>query len=220
MIEHYIQKDIVDKLSRSSRLRFSQLKPGGMESNLFMYHLKQLIKAGYVSKVTGGYELGLMGLTYVDTLSLLDRRPRKQPKVISILALRNSWGEWLLGRRRLQPYINTLAFPSGKQHFGETPEVHARRELLEKTGLSVPLRHVGMADLRIHKDDQILTHVLGHIYSGVIDHDTPLSETAQYTYEWHKHIPLDAMPGTSELVKAILENKETHVFLLSEDFHY
>ncbi len=218
MIEHYIQRDIIDQLSASHLLRFSQLKPRQLESNLFMYHLKQLIKAGYVEKIDGGYQLGPVGLTYVDTLSLTNRQPRKQPKVISIITLQNNKGEWLLGRRKLQPYLGALMFPCGKQHFGEAPEIHVTRELYEKTGLAVPLVRRGMTDIRIHNKIRVLTHTIGHVYSGTITASFLPQETKQYLYEWRADIPVGgSVPGTKDLAQALRE--EVKMFFISKDFY-
>lgn len=215
MIEHHIQRDIVNRLSRASSLRFSQLKPKELEANLFMYHVKQLMKMGYVQKAASGYELAPLGLTYVDGLSTTDSKPRKQPKVISILVLQNTQGEWLLGRRKLQPYIGRLMFPSGKQHFGESPEQHSRRELFEKTGLKVPLKRLGLADIRITQNGNLMTHVIGHVYSGNVSTGAEVPETDQHSYEWHRILPEshELMPGTAELLDRV--KTSTDLFFLS-----
>lgn len=209
MIEHHIQKDILNRLSRAPSLRFSQLKPKELEANLFMYHLKQLVKGGYVEKTTGSYRLASLGLTYVDGLSLVSGKPRKQPKVICILVLQNEKGEWLLGRRKLQPYIGRLMFLSGKQHFGESPENHVQRELLEKTHVSALLERVGLADIRISQGEHLISHVLGHVYVGKVESKVVPAETDQHMYEWYAGLP-DAqllMPGTKELFEVVNQGK-------------
>lgn len=219
MLEHHIQKDIVDRLSTAKVLRFSELKPKELEANLFMYHLKRLIKDSYVAKTINGYELTTKGLTYVDGLTLTNGTPRQQAKLICILALQNQDGRWLLGRRKYQPYIGQLMFLSGKQHFGESPEAHARREAREKIGSELELTRRGSADIRITRASDPLTHIFGHIYHAMIPEDLVIpAETDQHTYSWYGSFP-DAdelVPGTKELYDALTSSSSP--FLLSLDF--
>lgn len=217
MIEHHIQKDILLRLSKAAELRFSELKPDDLESNAFMYHLKQLQGQKLVEKTSDGYRLSDEGLAYIDGFSFHTLKPRKQPKVITILAIQNSKGQWLLAKRKYQPYIGQLMLPSGKQHLGESPAEHATRELAEKLHMDMELTRRGMADIRIYRGDKLITHVLAHIYAGVAASDALPPETHQFSYEWsagngtsHK-----LLAGTEEII-AKLEN-ETGLFFLSLD---
>lgn len=207
MIEHHIQREILERLTHAATQRFSELKPKGMESNIFMYHLKQLTKAGFVEKDAAAYRLASKGLSYVDGLSTENHRPRQQPKLIAIIALHNGAGQWLLAERKIQPYIGTLMFPSGKQHRGETSAQHATRELYEKTGLSgVPLIYRGTAEVQIsNREGTLLTHVVAMVYEGVIASDILPPETDRFRYAWHDFTRPTArlMPGTQEISKRL-----------------
>lgn len=214
MIEHHIQQEIIDKLSRAASLRFSQLKPKSLEANLFMYHLKQLMKLDYVEKCDEGYRLATAGLTYVDSLTLTNRKPRKQPKIIAIFALKNSRGEWLLARRKLQPYIGQLMIPSGKQHFGESPEEHIKREIKEQIGEAIKLKRCGFADIRIKKDDYLVTHISAHIYRGGYDGPSP-ADTVKFSYEWVAAPSQDLLVGTEEILAELKKDQKN--FWLSLD---
>jgi 8-oxo-dGTP pyrophosphatase MutT (NUDIX family) len=203
MIDHYIQKDILSRLTHAAYLRFSELKPEGMESNIFMYHLKQLLSQGYVDKIGTGYQLAPKGLSYVDGLSTTNHKPREQPKLIAIIALHDDTGRWLLAERKIQPYIGTRMFPSGKQHRGETSAEHVSRELQEKTGLSdIPLLYRGTADIQISTaDDEPLTHAVASVYEGQLFAAALPDETDRFRFVWHDFTadmaPL--MPGTDEV---------------------
>ncbi len=207
MIEHHIQQEIIDKLSRAASLRFSQLKPKSLEANLFIYHLKQLIKLGYIEKCDEGYRLAPAGLTYVDSLTLTNRKPRKQPKLIAIFALQNSRGEWLLARRKLQPYIGQLMIPSGKQHFGESPEEHIKREINEQIGQEIKLQRCGFADIRIRKNNQLVSHISAHIYRGDYEGELPV-ETAKFSYERVAKPNVDFLTGTKEILNLLQKGQE------------
>lgn len=202
VIEHYIERAILERLMHAAELRFSELKPDGMESNIFMYHLKQLMKAGYVEKTDGTYRLAAAGLSYVDGLSTESHKPRQQPKLIAIIALHDGAGNWLLAERKTQPYIGSRMFPSGKQHRGETSTEHALRELAEKTGLTnVGLTYRGVADVQIRAGDTLLTHVVAMVYEATLSHQVLPPETGRFRYVWHDFATDDAslMPGTREL---------------------
>lgn len=217
MIEHHIQKDILLRLSKAVSLRFSELKPSDLESNAFMYHLRQLHAQKLVEKTDQGYRLTDEGLAYIDGFSFHTLKPRKQPKVISILAIRNADGGWLLAKRKYQPYINQYMLPSGKQHLGEGPTEHAERELKEKLQLDAPLRRRGLSDIRIYRGEKLITHVLAHIYEGQAQDDTVPSETHQFQYVWvSKKGGADTLlAGTREIMDKL--ETETELFFLSLD---
>lgn len=215
MIEHHIQRDIIHRLSQAQELRFSELKPDDLESNSFMYHLKQLISGGWVEKTDNGYALASKGLTYVDGLSLKSSRPRKQPKILSVIVLKNSKGEYLLAKRKFQPFIGTLLFPGGKQHYGESPEGHVVRELKEQFELvGTPTRR-GLVDQRTYAKETLITHVLTHVYELAYDGPVP-EESPKFIYEWSKvEGAQDLYPGTYELFRALEHEKS--LFFLSLD---
>lgn len=202
VIEHHIQRTIIERLSRAESLRFSELKPDGMESNIFMYHLKQLIKDGYVTKNATNYSLSPKGLSYVDGLSFDSRMPRKQPKIIAIIALRNSKGEWLMSRRKIQPYINQYMLPSGKQHYGEAPEDHIVRELQEQIGSVPAVERRGFVDVRIEQGGQTITHINGHVYTGTYDGPVP-EDNEKFSYHFLPVTDEIMVERTTEIIDAI-----------------
>lgn len=215
MIEHHIQRDIINRLSQAQELRFSELKPDSLESNSFMYHLKQLISGGWVEKTDAGYMLAPKGLTYVDGLSLKNSLPRKQAKILSVLVLKNKKGEYLLAKRKYQPFIGTLLFPGGKQHYGESPDEHVVRELQEQFGLEGAPTRRGIVDQRTYTKETLITHVLAHVYELAYDGPTP-SESPKFIYEWSKVEGVaDLYPGTHELFEALEHEKS--LFFLSLD---
>lgn len=203
-IAHHIQRQIIEKLTFAPSLKFSQLKPDGLESNIFTYHLRQLIQQKLVEKTDDGYTLAPAGLTYVDSLSFTNLKPRKQPKLVTIIALQNNAGQWLLAKRKIQPFIGRLMLINGKQHFGEDPESHAIRELEEKTDLKIDLTRRGLADIQISNADEVLlTHVVGHVYQGKIDATELPADSERFHYQWCDQKDLqdpDVMPGTREIL--------------------
>ncbi len=210
-VEHTIQKQIIQKLSYANRLRFSELKPDRIESNLFMYHLKQLMKLGFVQKVDNSYTLTAVGLAHVDKLSMKDFKHRVQAKIITILAIEHEDGSWLMLRRLHQPYIGKIGFPSGKVHYGESIQAAAERDLIEKAGLSgLDLTYRGSCNFIFDNNGEIVSNILGQIFYAKTDHekiekvsegcetywtDMPTKETDEY------------IPGYLDIHKALKENK-------------
>ena len=170
-IEHHIQKYIMCKLYRQNVARFRDLKKPGVDTNLFSYHLKILIKEKIVKKVEGGYTLDKEGLKYVDRISEASMNIRLQPKIITMLILQNSDGEILLQKRMKQPYIDLWTLPYGKLHVDDfSIESAALREAFEKVNLSnVKLIHAGDCYIRVTSDDQNITSTLAHIFKCIVD---------------------------------------------------
>jgi len=164
---HPIKREILYRLITNTHIPFSKLKPEGVESNLFIYHLKELIKEGLVCKrADGKYELTAEGLVFADRLSLSSFKPRIQPKIITLIVCKNKNGECLLYTRRRQPFIGLSGFVYGKIHLGEKVAEAAQRELKEKTGLQAKLAHLGEAYLTTVQDGNVVASIFCHVFYG------------------------------------------------------
>lgn len=168
--EHHIQRDILLKLCFAKTLRFSDLKPKNLESNIFMYHLKQLIKFGFVDKQPDGlYTLSPPGLAYVDKMSYTTKHLSVQPKTVSYLQITDANGAQLYWRRNIQPSIGFVGVPVGKIHYGENIQEAAQRDLLEKTGLKgVKLAYRGTANMKFYIQETLVSHILTLVYEGQV----------------------------------------------------
>lgn len=144
-IKHHIGRSIVAHLATHEYARFSEMRPKNVETNLFSYHLKLLMKSGFVKKTGEGYTLGQKGLIYVDRVTAENMKLRTQPKIITMLLVQDGYGNVLLQKRAKQPYINTWTLPYGKLHIDdESVKAAAMRESEEKLNYTPRnLRHVG-----------------------------------------------------------------------------
>ncbi len=173
---HWIQYHILDQLINNKTRRFAELKPNGVESNLFQWHLKHLIKQDLVEKLPGkqGYRLSPKGLYFADRLSSTLKTARVQPKIITIVVLCNHKGEFLLHTEHRQPYIDTARFPAGKIHNDESLLHAAQREIDEKLDLIVGnLRSAGSVHMRIRLQDELTSEYYGFIFTGKYDGELP-----------------------------------------------
>lgn len=177
---HYIQNKILYSLTLSDTARYSQLRPKEIESNHFIYHLKQLILEKLVVKnADGSYSLSAAGKAHVDKVSLSSFRLRNQPKIVNLIACKNRKGEWLLYKRKHQPFMGLSGFPYGKIHLGETIKASSERELREKTNLKAKLTHQGDVYVTVFDGPTLITHTLFHVHSGnnpsgVLKPETPI----------------------------------------------
>lgn len=146
-------------------LRYAELKPSDIGSNLFTYHLKALKDAGYVQRTGWGtYTLTAAGKRYVDTLSLQTLRPRVQPRIVILIACRDRLGRWLLLKRKVQPLLGQVGFPYGKLHKGELLQEAADRILASKTGLTGSLEHKGDGYITICEDNKAVSEIFFHLF--------------------------------------------------------
>ncbi len=144
-ITHHIARSIIGYLVTHEYARFSDMRPKGIETNLFTYHLKLLQKDGYITKTDAGYTLSQKGLIYADRMSIDKMQLRSQPKIITMLLVQDGYGKVLLQKRGKQPYINTWTLPNGKMHIEDVSVLDAaRRESHEKLHYDPrKLRHAG-----------------------------------------------------------------------------
>lgn len=167
---HYIQKHILDKLRRTSAMRYVQLNPGEIESGHFRYHLMQLIKEGYVDSIERGlYTLTVSGQHAVDKLSENRVNATPMPKVITYTLLREG-SKILLQQKSKQPYLNLLNMIGGKVHEDETTQAASMREVYEKTGIEISDPYLaGVFEILIKSYNNILTHAIAYVYVANIN---------------------------------------------------
>ena len=183
---HPLQAHILKHLTFTATARYAALKPAGIESNKFAYHLHRLDEESYLQKDYGGYRLTAKGKRYVDKLSLKTFYPRFQPKIVTLIICQNKAGQYLLYKRGHQPFLGLYNFPYGKLHFGEKLQQAAARELKEKGGLVARLRHCGNAYVIIREKGEVVSHMLCHIFLGSHPEGKLASPTEIGQCEWKK----------------------------------
>jgi 8-oxo-dGTP pyrophosphatase MutT (NUDIX family) len=203
---HWIQFHILDQLIHASSRRFSELRPDSVESNLFQWHLKQVIKLGYVEKLSDGtgYRLSAKGLYYADRLSETLRTERVQPKIITIVALHNPDGRFLLHSKHRQPYISMAQFPAGKVHNDESLHQAAEREMVEKLGVVMDgLSYVGGVHARVRQGGELTSEYFGFLFAGEFNGGLP-KDTFWYN---PKNPPADVelMPSVQQIMDYVMD---------------
>ena len=170
-INHHIQKFILNVLYRQKNARFRELRKPNVDTNLFAYHLKLLLKKNFVKKIPEGYTLGEEGLYYIDRISEVDMNIRMQPKIITMLVMQNTNGEILLQKRTKQPFIDVWTLPHGKLHI-EDDSINAaiKREAFEKIQISnIEPTHVGDCYVCVKSGDKKIASTFVHVFRCVYD---------------------------------------------------
>lgn len=207
-ITHPIQLYALDILSRQKSARFSDMKKPGTDSNLYTYHLKQLIKSQLVEKHDNVYRPTARGLYYIDHMSHEKLKPRQQPKIITVIIVKNNKDEILLRQKDRQPFITRWSLPSGKIHLDDESVVAAaEREVNEKTGLSPRnLVRLGEAHITITADESLISNALMHVFSANVGNQSIESNNLIWTDDsWRKQHELT--PEINDLIKLSSKRK-------------
>ncbi len=212
---HSIQLHILKALTLKGKARYRDIKPAGVEGNQFMYHLKNIMDAGYIKKDGIYYVLTAKGKRHADRLSLATLRGRLQPKIVTMIYCAQKNGEVLLTKRSKEPFFGMISLPYGKVHLKERLLDAATRELFEKTGLRADLRHRGDVYLTIYEGEDLITQTLCHVFLGKNPQGTTKEETEAGTCFWSRIEKIDSkdlLPGLKEILGLIKNSREKHFF--------
>lgn len=200
LVKHSIQKNILSVLLHQKTARFRDMRPPRTDTNLYSYHLSQLVKGGLVVKSDDGYTLGPVGLVYADGVATDDPFVRRQPKIITMMVIQNSDGDTLLQRRRKQPYIDMWTLPNGKVHIDDATLVAAaQREAVKKLKLAdQTMTHAGDCYVRVRYNDTTMTVTLAHVFT--LNRDDIETDEDTVWVQPHKLHKMHLAPGVSEII--------------------
>ena len=155
MQEHHIQKQILHLLVLSDNKRFAELRPSKTDSNVFTYHLKQLIKEKLVIKnANGTYCLTPLGRVAGINITLSKKELLEQAHSILLLALITKEG-WLLRKRLAQPMYERVGFVHSEPLAHEPALMTAIRDFKERTGLTADFKPAGSGYVRLYSGEDL-----------------------------------------------------------------
>ena len=216
---HIFQKQILDQLRQTSQLRYSDLQPDDVESGHFKYHLDQLIKEGLVEQVDRGvYRLSVKGKSKVDRLSSDRVNPHLTPKVITYTLLQDEEHFYLVEKQK-QPYLGLINMVGGKVHLGESTDEACIREVFEKTNIKLDsAKLLGVAQIRINHEQNLLSHAVAFVYIADIKYDTEMHKELIQIPKAKVHSFKNPAPDTLQLIDSI--NSSSQLFSADLDIQY
>jgi ADP-ribose pyrophosphatase YjhB (NUDIX family) len=214
---HEIAKSILQKLATQKTARYSELKDKAVEGNQFVYHLKSLIKFGYIKLEDKAYSLTSAGKHLIDRMSFMTFKERIQPKIVTIIVAEHDGehtGKFLLYKRKRAPFIEHVGFPYGKIHLEERLQESAERELQEKTGMYGELKHRGDVYITVHDEAELVSHMLCHVFSGAnLKGELNTNTGGECFWGSLEDFPQNKLiPGVKQIAKLLEKNKRGHFF--------
>jgi len=182
VIEHHIQKKILRRLVLG-HTRFSELNPDGVDSNLFNYHLHQLLAAHYIEKTEDNqYRLTELGKAEGINLKLNELERSAQAHSILLLHVRDTTGKYLLRRRTAHPMFGKTGFIHAEPVATEPLVTTAAEELLKRTGLTAEFAVCGSGFIRFFAGDKLESFTNFTLLSATVE-NTDLKITSDETGE-------------------------------------
>lgn len=211
---HWIQKHILLILSTTKAARFSQLRPGGIESNLFMFHLNKLLKEELIVKSNGEYSLSSKGKLLAERNTLDKSDIHSEPRTFLLLAIQNPKGEYLLYRRAVYPALNKIGFPLCEVSSSRSLEKISQdgiKQLCNQTG---SVKYRGTARVRLIAQKSLVSHTIELLYSTKLA--KPLTPIASRVgvYFWAKPNELpknELIRGFWEIYDAMQKSKQPFI---------
>lgn len=213
---HRLERHILGKLARNAKQRYSKLKPVDVESNLFIYHLKNLLEAGWVRKKSdGSYALTAEGKRQIDRRLPDTLEVRPEPRTILLLGVRGPKGSWLLHRRQVQPLIGRVGFVHANVETGGSILDIASQALAHKTGLTASFNIRGSGYLTFTKDGDIESFTTFHLLMADRARGELVEETEEGANFWSDQSSLEdpAVLPSIPLFVELLAGNEKHFFV-------
>jgi predicted transcriptional regulator len=138
---HKVEVSILYSLRHTESARFTTLmRPTGLVSDTFKFHLRKLINLGHVEKrPAGDYHLTAKGKEFANNLDNTKLSVQKQPKLSVLLVVKKQGDDgdelFLVQKRLRRPFLGFWGCISGPVQWGEEAEETAERELRKQTGL-------------------------------------------------------------------------------------
>lgn len=152
---HRIDRFIFTQLLTHESQKFSNLKPPGIEGNTLTYRLKVLQKDKLITKTPEGlYRLTHEGRFFTDRLNFRRFTPRKLPRPVSLMVLRQG-SQWLLHKRLIHPLRGLICLPHANIKSGEPIVKTAEKRVRETTGLNVQLAYRGGGYLTFYRNGEL-----------------------------------------------------------------
>ena len=150
---HPSRMQVLYALRHSPRARYTELmRFTGLESDVFKFHLRVLIKNQLVSKNSdGSYSLTAEGKEFANNLDEKSGQREHSPKLSMIIiasSRHNGEDVYLFHQRHRTPFYGYWGFLSGPVIWGRSIEECAKEEFLKQTGIATTFHVQGFVRVR------------------------------------------------------------------------
>ncbi|MBN1618123.1 NUDIX domain-containing protein [Candidatus Dojkabacteria bacterium] len=193
-----MQIEIMRKMMFSGELLYSKIHEVTENHDLFNYHLRELVKNGYLEKNQKSYSLTKKGKQFVSNMEE-DGTLQQQFKVgMFITLVREKRGKYqmLLFKRLKHPHFGYIGSVTGKLKWGQSIEDNAIREVKEELNIDVSKVKIVGVDREIFRDkdmnpvgDGVFFDVVIEEWSGTISEKSVEGE--YFWYDIDKILELD-----------------------------
>lgn len=211
MQEHHLQRELLYKLVVNDALRFSELRPKQIDSNVVTYHLQQLIKEKLIIKNDEGkYQLTELGKVAGINITLTKKELLEQAHSIILMCVRDG-DSWLLRRRKAQPMYDRVGFVHSEPIAG-TPALETATEDFEsRTGLRAKFKPRGFGYIRLVRGEALESFVHFSFFEATEWSGELLATSRNGENFWAKspdfHSP-EMIPSMADFVEVMESSKE------------
>ena len=214
---NWIQKHALGVLMRADTVSLKQMKPDGVDSNLFSYHIHYLKSNDIIESIARGrYRLTTKGMYVVGKFNVSTGKEAKDAKTVIVLYARRD-NEILLFKWSRHPYFGVMTLPHDRYNFGKSLQEALAEAVNDKLGLTIEqatpvYRKSGM--IHIYHDSQQISCMSAHVYEVSPQHikARPLRNGALLWVAGGELAALtDAAMGLPGLIAQIADT-DTHVF--------
>lgn len=202
---HHIRRAVLDQLATAETLRYGELKPSGLDGNVFTYHLKGVIADGLVQKSEhGDYSLTQLGREYIVRRY---EHPTESAHCIYLMMLKRG-STYLIRTRKVQPLLGWSGFIHGEPEAGVGILESATKRLFEKTGIhGARLAVVGSALISQYVQGELHSFSHAVIISGETEQDILISEDETGKNFWSELENVERLLPSCVDVKDMIDQK-------------
>jgi ADP-ribose pyrophosphatase YjhB (NUDIX family) len=197
---HPIQNRILEELIINNGQSFANLNREKISSDLFTFHIKQLLKAELLVRDNGKYFLTLKGKMWEPEM------PGRVSVIMAAIREIKTGNEYLLQKRLKEPLKNCWGFMTAGVKFGERTEEVATREFRFRCGLRGEPKFLGAVhrfrgsdEKNIWLDNYFFVYLFVNPYGNLINTNEGENKWMQKV-EFRK---LKSFPGFRETVEIV-----------------
>ncbi|HET8709708.1 MAG TPA: NUDIX domain-containing protein [Candidatus Saccharimonadales bacterium] len=218
MLEHHIQREILHNVVLG-KTHFAEMQPAGVASNLYNYHLHQLlVQKLLIKNGDGSYELTERGKQEGIHLGVKPAVASAEAHSVILLAVRRDDGAWLLRKRLAQPNIGLIGFVHGEPVADEPVTETAKRRLQGKTGLTADFHAVCSGLVTIYRHDELESYSHCILLSAKNPYGTLIAQDKTGENSWQSEPGFtspEMLPSMPEIAKIVTGEAAPEFFELT-----